>query len=218
MTFDTILRSTGTFPSCICKEPLQFDKERNLCLQCPMNSNGTYPDCLCANGLFGIKNGLCIECPVNSAGNYFFFSVFNFKFQLNKIHVNYSLLGVYPDCECSHEDYLFSAYINECYIECGSGSTGLHPHCRCDTLETYYDAAEFACKSNIGRSCPLASIGIGPDCLCVQENYIFAESYWACYPGNATFAYPALASCPDGNKWPQCGVEIDRNTLLSLVG
>lgn len=146
---------------------------------------------------------------------------FRFQFQIlneKKNLLNYSSVGVYPDCECSHENYLFSAYINECYIECGSGSSGLYPHCRCYTPETYYDAAEFECKSYIGRSCPLASIGIGPDCLCVQENYIFEKSYWTCYPGNATFAYPSLASCPDGNKWPQCGVEIDRNTLLSLVG
>lgn len=73
------------------------------------------------------------------------------------------------------------------------------------------------CKSNIGRDCPKASIGIGPDCLCVQKDYIFNRFFWSCSSVNATFSFPAAASCA-GGRWPQCPVEIDRNTLLSLVG
>lgn len=63
-----IIFSTGTYPFCTCNEPYQYDKESNICLQCPENSTGRYPDCECSNGLFGIRNGICIECPENSTG------------------------------------------------------------------------------------------------------------------------------------------------------
>lgn len=137
------------------------------------------------------------------------------------IHIDFLPLciGIYPDCECELENHVFSAYINQCYIECGTDSVGLHPFCRCDQAGTYYEPEEFTCKSNIGRECPEdISIGTGPDCLCVQKDYVFNSLFWSCYFVNATFAYPSGASCPGGQSWPQCPVEIDRNTLLSLVG
>lgn len=125
--------------------------------------------------------------------------------------------GIYPDCECEAEDDIFSAFINQCYIGCGGNSIGLHPDCKCNQPDTYYKAEEFACKSNIGRDCPMESIGTGPECLCVRKNYVFNRYSWSCSFVNASFAYPGLASCPGGN-WPQCPLEIDRNTLLSLIG
>lgn len=137
-----------------------------------------------------------------------------------KCIVKYSICsGIYPECECELLDHSYSAYINKCYIECGSDSAGLYPKCNCDEPRTYYDPEEFACKSNVGRECPKESIGIGPDCLCVDDDFQFLEVSWRCYSKNVTFAYPSMAQCPEGgNKWPQCNVEIDRNTLLSLVG
>lgn len=126
--------------------------------------------------------------------------------------------GIFPNCECELESQIYSAYINQCYIECGSDSVGLHPYCNCNKPETYYEPEEFACKTNVGRECPKVSIGIGPDCLCVQKDYKFNSFYWTCSYKDAAFAYPASASCPSGHTWPQCPVGIDRNTLLSLVG
>lgn len=91
-------------------------------------------------------------------------------------------------------------------------------HCKCDEIGTYYEPEEFQCRSNVGRKCPDASIGEGPHCLCVRKDYVFFENFWNCYFQNISLALPAQAECPGGNKWPQCSVEIDRNTLLSLVG
>lgn len=207
-----LLFSTGIYPSCKCENPFQYDEEWNSCLQCPENSTGTYPNCKCSNGLFGIRTGQCVECPANSTGLWTTIKIVHLR--LTK---NYSILGIYPDCECEQLDNLYSAYINQCYIECGSGSTGLYPYCKCDEPGTYYEPEEFACKSNVGRKCPDASIGEGPDCLCIQNDIVFIENFWGCYFQNTSFAYPS-AQCPGGNKWPQCSVEIDRNTLLSLVG
>lgn len=129
------------------------------------------------------------------------------------------ILGVYPDCECSQNEFIFSAYINQCYIECPEDSDGIHPYCRCNEREFYYHLEEKVCKINIGRQCPKESIGIGPDCLCIRNDYIFDRYKWGCYNVKSTFAHPAVSNCPDSSqKWPQCDVSIDRNALLSLVG
>lgn len=128
--------------------------------------------------------------------------------------------GIYPNCKCELENHIFSAYLNQCYIECGNDSVGLHPRCNCNKPETYYEPLEFACKSNVGRQCPKeTTIGTGPDCLCVRKGYIFSTTEWSCQNENFTFGYSPVQSCPYGaNKWPQCPVDIDRNTLLSLIG
>lgn len=206
--------SIGLYPSCICKDPLKYDLENNLCVECPVDSNGTYPNCTCGNGFYSIGSNVCIECPSNSTGKTFVESEVKKRIMI-KLHPT----GTYPDCECEGEDHIFSSYINECYVECGAGSTGLQPYCRCEMPDTYYETEEFACKSNIGRECPLSSIGIGPDCLCIEANSSFNEHLWGCYgAGGATFAHYTPTNCPDkSQKWPQCS-GIDRNALLSLVG
>lgn len=59
----------GSYPECSCPEPLKFNKDRNMCLECPKNvSTGIYPNCTCKNGLFSQYYGTCIECPENSTG------------------------------------------------------------------------------------------------------------------------------------------------------
>lgn len=132
--------------------------------------------------------------------------------------MNFSLLGIYPDCECTNEEHIFSAYINECYVPCPEDSTGKHPYCRCDQFDFYYDENERVCKSNLERKCPKFAIGTGPDCLCTKKDYIFNTYFWQCQYRYA--AYGAVsANCPDSSqKWPQCDVSIHRNALLSLVG
>lgn len=63
------------------------------------------------------------------------------------------------------------------------------------------------------------SIGIGPDCLCIKENYRFDPSKWRCYHGLVVLEEPEPSACPDSSqKWPQCDVSIDGTTLLSLIG
>lgn len=136
---------------------------------------------------------------------------------MSEILFNIYSLGIYPNCKCEHQDHIFSAYINECYIECGGDSNGLHPDCDCNELGTYYDPEEFICRSNVGRKCPENSIGIGPDCLCIEEDFRFYDSMWSCL--RAESAYSSNAQCPEGgNKWPQCNVEIQRNVIISLIG
>lgn len=82
----------------------------------------------------------------------------------------------------------------------------------------YYEAEEFQCKSNIGRKCPPASIGIGPDCLCVDQDTTFFEGLWGCYGSGVSYAYAPPVACPDrGQKYPQCS-GIDPNALKSLIG
>lgn len=193
--------STGEYPDCFCTYPLQYVKEINVCEKCPSNSTGVFPDCTCQNGLYSKFHKVCIECPVNST-------------------------GLYPNCECQEKDFIFSAYINECYIMCPDNSSGIHPSCDCYD-GNYYDIDEFTCKSNVGRSCPVDSIGIGPDCLCVRENKRFSSiNYWGCIeksPVGVTgggFNTPSFSnSCPDeSGKWPQCDASIDQNILKSLVG
>lgn len=79
-------------------------------------------------------------------------------------------IGFYPNCQCIDEEYTFSAYINECYIECPDDAKDIYPRCRCyDRNFFYYDEIEGICKSNMGRKCPKFSIGIGPDCLCIKH-------------------------------------------------
>lgn len=129
------------------------------------------------------------------------------------------LKGIYPDCECEAEGHVFSAYINQCYIACPENAIGLHPDCRCDDRELYYDQDEFICKSLIGRKCPDDSIGVGPLCLCVRKNYIFSKYLWGCYYEKGAFSIPSYNECSGSNqRWPQCEESIDKNALLSLVG
>lgn len=138
---------------------------------------------------------------------------------LHKFCLSHCFSGVYPNCDCNDKDHVFSAYINKCYIECKGGSTGagIHPRCDCG-YGMFYKADEFQCKSNIGRECPLLSIGIGPDCLCMEKNKNFFEFLWGCYDKYTGFAYGRPTSCPDrSQKYPQCS-GIDPNALKSLVG
>lgn len=129
-----------------------------------------------------------------------------------------SYLGIYPDCECGGENDVFSSYLNQCYVECGVGAIGLHPYCRCEAPRMYYETDEFTCKSNFGRECPPQSIGIGPDCLCAEQNKVFFENFWNCYTEGLYFGQASPSSCPDkSQKYPQCS-GIDRNALLSLIG
>lgn len=168
-------------------------------------------------------SNVCVVCPTGSTGRYV---------NTNQIQLNYSLigkilcinfvyfgiLGIYPNCKCNGENEIFSAHINQCYVECGADSIGLHPHCQCDSYGTYYDVAEFACKTNIGRKCPPKSIGIGPDCLCAEANTTFVDFFWDCYLEGGSFAHYPQSGCPDkSQKWPQCS-GIDPNALRSLVG
>lgn len=188
--------STGIYPNCKCiEESFEYDEEKNFCFECPANvSKGTYPDCECENGLYGIPNGQCITCPVNST-------------------------GVYPNCECSDEEYIFSAYINNCYIECPEDAQDIHPYCRCNEHDYHYDKEQRVCKSNVGRKCPKLSIGIGPDCLCMRKSHKFNPSWWECNSDQAVYVQSFASGCPDhSQKWPQCDVSIHRNALLSLVG
>lgn len=127
------------------------------------------------------------------------------------------MAGIYPNCKCNLPKHIFSAYLNQCYIECENGSEGIHPRCRCSEPGTVYNADEFKCSHNIGRKCPPGSVGIGPECLCMQEHHIFIQSRWTCALASSS-AHPSIASCPDGNKYPQCGIEIERTILLTLVG
>lgn len=136
--------------------------------------------------------------------------------ECSTIHIFY-FIGIYPDCVCNDKDQIFSAYINECYIGCGSTGTGKHPHCNCDN-GMFYKADEFQCKSNVGRECPPVTIGIGPDCLCIEKNKMFLESLWKCYSIGVTYAFAPPIRCPDrSQKYPQCS-GIDPNALKSLVG
>lgn len=129
--------------------------------------------------------------------------------------------GFYPNCECIDKDYTFSAYINECYIECPDDAEDIHPQCRCYDPNFYYDKIDRICKSNIGRKCPQFSIGIGPECLCIEVRYKFDLSSWLCYDETNRISQTIIpiAQCPDAiKKWPQCDDSIQRNALLSLVG
>lgn len=84
----------------------------------------------------------------------------------------------------------------------------------------YYEAEEFQCKSNTGRECPLETIGIGPDCLCIRANHTFYDMFWSCYADGTSFggAFAGPQYCPDkGQKYPQCS-GIDPNALKSLIG
>lgn len=89
--------------------------------------------------------------------------------------------GVYPDCQCQQEGHVFSAFINECYAKCPNTSSGIHPTCRCDSIDDYYVADELICKSKVGRKCPIATIGIGPECLCMRKHFKFDSIQWDCY-------------------------------------
>lgn len=208
--------SKGRYPNCTCQEPLQYDNKTNECKECP--ETGIYPDCNCKNGLFSIRNGRCFECPITSTGISYHISCTTWSMRYSLIWFP-SILGVYPECECEQDEHIFSAYINECYIECPEDANGLHPTCRCNEPSFYYDVKERECTTNEGRSCPKESIGVGPDCLCMRENYIFNAYHWRCYNKKATFAQSPTSNCPDSSqKWPQCDVSIDRNALLSLIG
>lgn len=94
---------------------------------------------------------------------------------------------------------------------------GIHPDCDCGN-GMFYNADEFQCKSNIGRECPPVTIGIGPDCLCIEKNKRFFEAFWKCYDKYAGYAVAMPIRCPDrSQKYPQCS-GIDPNALKSLVG
>ena len=201
-----IFFSTGNYPNCTCNEPMYgYEEEINFCLNCPENSTGTYPDCKCSNALFSKRYG-CIKCPANATG-------FSIKFIYIRIYNTLSNvllhLGLFPDCECELENHIYSAYINQCYIECGGGSTGQHPHCKCDKPDTHYEPTEFTCKSNIGRECPKASIGTGPDCLCVQKDHVFNSESWTCDYGTNFAPGTPQERCPGGGRWPQCPLDWD---------
>lgn len=137
-----------------------------------------------------------------------------------KFEMIFSILGIYPDCECMNEGHIFSAYINQCYIPCPGDSTGKHPYCRCDKSDFYYDENEGVCKSNVGRKCPKFSIGTGPNCLCTKTASIFNIYFWECqHPRPTIKSSIESTNCPDSSqKWPQCDVSIHRNALFSLVG
>lgn len=128
--------------------------------------------------------------------------------------------GIYPNCECTESEKVFSAYINQCYIECGDdSSTGLHPECICDDKNSYYDVDTKNCKSIVGRTCPEDSIGIGPDCLCMNERHVFMVSLWECDSEYFGMPYIPDSECPDSSqRWPQCSVSIDQKLLTTLIG
>lgn len=133
----------------------------------------------------------------------------------------FNFLGRYPNCTCTGQEagYTFSSYINKCYIECPEDAEDIHPYCRCNERFYYYNIESKFCETIEDRKCPAASIGIGPDCLCIKKDYVFNKLLWECYHKFATFAFPSVSNCPDSTqKWPQCDVSIDRNTLLSLIG
>lgn len=127
--------------------------------------------------------------------------------------------GVYPNCECTDKGHVFSSYINDCYIACEGGSTGIGKHPKCDCGSgMFYKKDEFQCKTNIGRECPPVSIGIGPDCLCIEKDKKFYESHWSCNSKDVSWAFAPSVRCPDrSQKYPQCS-GIDPNALKSLVG
>lgn len=184
----------GKYPDCYCDHPFQYNNEMNLCVECPENSAGIYPNCECKNFLFSTLYGECIECPENSS-------------------------GIYPNCKYEVDRHEFSAYINECYIACPVNSVrfALHPFCKC-SLKYYYDANEFICKFIDRAVCPLDSIGVAPDCTCVQENYKFSSDAWVCYLPVDTSEFDEN-SCPNRyEKWPQCGITIDGRLLETLIG
>lgn len=117
------------------------------------------------------------------------------------------------------QEKIFSAYINECYTECGANSTGLHPNCVCDDDDFYYDVDLKICKSITGRKCPEDSIGIGPDCLCIRTEHIFFIWRWECDTEYLGSPFMPELNCPEsGQKWPQCDVAIDQKVLITLVG
>lgn len=60
--------SNGTYPSCTCQHPLQYDALDNLCVECPENASGIYPKCECNNGVYLSTSNVCIVCPINSTG------------------------------------------------------------------------------------------------------------------------------------------------------
>ncbi|XP_055304774.1 uncharacterized protein LOC129569691 [Sitodiplosis mosellana] len=183
-------KSTGKYPNCVCEDPLFYDTKKNKCIGCPEGTTGQFPNCRCQNetAVFVPPWKICRECPENSAGRF-------------------------PDCTCTENDHIYSAYINECYIECGNG-TGIHPKCYCgQKFDRAYDVETRFCKpiSYSGRSCPPGSVGIAPDCRCAHGNFLIYG--WGCF--HAYVFGPTNFPC---DKWPQCDLGIDRNTLLSLVG
>lgn len=95
---------------------------------------------------------------------------------------------MYPACKCE-QSFKYNDFTNECESGCGNDSTGVHPHCKCKEPGMYYDANALTCKSNIGRQCPEASIGIGPDCLCVDKDYKFNVFSWYCVHADTAPAY-----------------------------
>lgn len=121
--------------------------------------------------------------------------------------------GQFPNCTCTEKDYIYSAYINECFIECGNGM-GIHPRCYCGKeFDSIYDVEARFCKpiGYAGRRCPPGSFGIAPNCRCAVGHF---QIYgWGCF-----FAYALGPTNYPCDKWPQCDLGIDRNTLLSLVG
>lgn len=83
----------------------------------------------------------------------------------------------------------------------------------------FYKTDEFQCKSNIGRECPPATIGTGPDCLCIEKRKEFIESVWNCLEYLVVpKPYSPPFECPNrSQKYPQCS-GIDPSVLKSLIG
>ena len=82
---------------------------------------------------------------------------------------------------CTERDHIYSAYINECYIECGDG-TGKHPHCHCGKgFDLAYDIEAGMCKpiGYEGRPCPPGSLDIDPHCHCVLGTFEIYD--WGCF-------------------------------------
>lgn len=189
--------------SAVCLNGGKYNVDWGRCLACPTESPGAYPDCECANGLFHIYENRCYECPIDSC-------------------------GVYPDCNCQNEGYVFSAYINACYIKCPNNDEGIHPQCHChsiDGVDYYYDVNEFTCKRIVEKLCPSDSVRIGSDCVCTREDHKFYSELWQCIHEDIYVPIISLQtlpsdSCPEGgrNKWPQCALSGFSKLLITSVG
>lgn len=83
----------------------------------------------------------------------------------------------------------------------------------------YYDVDLKKCQSIVGRACPENSVGIGPDCLCMNEKHVLIMSLWECDFEYLGMPFINDSECSDtSQRWPQCDVSIDRNVLITLIG
>lgn len=70
-----------------------------------------------------------------------------------------------------------------------------------------------------GAKCPENSIGIGPDCLCMDEKHIFIMSEWKCGSSMLTGSecIPPSSIQRIAQRLPLCDY-VDHKVLISSIG